>query len=339
MKKNVTLILSVLFAAMLLYLLMIRTERAVLINSFQHIDWRFSATGFFLYAIVNIMRGYRFYLMLGKKMRLRDMVGITFIHNFLVNLLPFRTGELSYPYLLRRRGFAQDGESVASLIASRLFDVLLVAYLILISFVMVLIPLAIPANGKMLFWIVAAFLLIGSFVLIFFMEGLVWAIQRLFHVIRFQRFHPTHNIMGGVHFFSFLMNKIDEARRVFIFVKSRDGFFHLLFLSLLIWVGNFWVGGLLLWGVGIKISFWQVVFVFAFPIILSEISPVQSFANLGIYEWSLVGGLLLLGVSQNTAAAVSLSVHLQELLFAGIVAFLGMIILWIDILRENKETL
>lgn len=326
MKKVVTLIFSILLALLLLYLLVARTDKIVFLNSFQNIDWRFSVAAFFLYAVVNVLRGYRFQMILDYKMRLRDMSGITFVHNFLINLLPFRTGELSYPYLLRRRGFEYGGEGVASLVASRLFDMLLAANLILISFVVVLSPLAISASGKALLWVIAVFFLVGSFVFIFFIEGLVRAIQRFFLTIRFQR----------LHFFNFLAEKIEEARRVFLLVKSRKGFFRLVFLSLLIWVCNFWVGGLLLWGVGIKISFWQIVFVFAFPIILSEISPIQSFANLGIYEWSLVGGMLLLGIPQGTAAAISLSVHIQELLFAVILALAGSIIL---LLYKKEETI
>lgn len=326
MKKNVMFIIAVFLAFALLYLLLRRVSRGDMIRNVQGIRWRWSVAAFFLYAFVNFLRGYRFYVLLGKKISLREMFGVAFTHNFLTNLFPFRAGEFSYPYFLRRIGFAQDGEAFASLVASRLFDVFLVAQLILVSFVAVLIPLAVSGNSKALFWIVAALFFLSSFLFIFFMEKLVALVQRLFLAIRFQKFH----------FFSFVMAKIEEARRVFLFVKTRNGFFFLLFLSLLIWVFNFYVDWMLLLSAGIYLSFWQIVFVFSFPLMLSELSPVQSFANFGVYEWSLAGGLLLLGVSQRTGAIASVLVHAQGFLFALVLGGAGAIMLFV--LFPNIQT-
>lgn len=79
------------------------------------------------YLAQNVFRALRFRVLLNRPdAPLRLLIPITLNHNFLVRVLPFKLGELSYLLLVRRRlGYSLES-SVSSLIGARLFELLIV---------------------------------------------------------------------------------------------------------------------------------------------------------------------------------------------------------------------
>ena len=77
--------------------------------------------GFGIWAVIYLGRALRFVL-LAPRTPYSTMLVIASVHNLLVRLLPFRTGELSYGFLVRRAGTAGLGESLLGLLLVRILD-------------------------------------------------------------------------------------------------------------------------------------------------------------------------------------------------------------------------
>ena len=95
------------------------------------IDLRFTSmtSALLWYLAVNVLRAFRFSLLLADTIAPWRLLPATLAMNFLNNVLPSRTGELSFPYLLRRHHDVALGESSTVLVLARIFDYLAVAVL------------------------------------------------------------------------------------------------------------------------------------------------------------------------------------------------------------------
>jgi glycosyltransferase 2 family protein len=94
--------------------------------------WRLILAGFGIWAVIYLGRALRFVL-LAPRTPYSTMLVIASIHNLLVRLLPFRTGELSYAFLVRRAGTAGLGESLFGLLLVRILDSTMVVVLFAVS--------------------------------------------------------------------------------------------------------------------------------------------------------------------------------------------------------------
>jgi uncharacterized membrane protein YbhN (UPF0104 family) len=90
--------------------------------------WSLWLVGFGVWVLIYLGRALRF-LLLAPRTPYLTMLAITAVHNFLLRLLPLRTGELSYALLVRRAGTAGLGESVIGLVLLRIIDSLTVVVL------------------------------------------------------------------------------------------------------------------------------------------------------------------------------------------------------------------
>lgn len=79
------------------------------------------AAGLALYVVLYLVRAWRFVL-LAPRTPFSVMLCITAVHNLMLRLMPMRTGELAYAYLVRRAGTAGMGESLLGLVLLRLLD-------------------------------------------------------------------------------------------------------------------------------------------------------------------------------------------------------------------------
>ena len=79
------------------------------------------------YLALNLFRALRFRILLDKRdSPWRILIPITLYHNFLVRVLPFKLGELSYVVLLRSRLNYSMEEGVSSLFGARLLELLII---------------------------------------------------------------------------------------------------------------------------------------------------------------------------------------------------------------------
>ncbi len=73
--------------------------------------------------VMHVLRAMRFRVLLAEPVSLRRLMSIDMLCQFYANFLPFRTGEVALPVLLRREGVTVP-RTVAMLLVARSFDVL-----------------------------------------------------------------------------------------------------------------------------------------------------------------------------------------------------------------------
>ena len=87
---------------------------------------------FLIYLLIYILRAVRF-----KKVsdlsNLKDTFSIVCIHNFLNNVLPFKSGELSYPLLIKNKFGIKASQSISDLLFLRFFDLISFCLILFIS--------------------------------------------------------------------------------------------------------------------------------------------------------------------------------------------------------------
>lgn len=112
------------FGLIVAYLLFSRVGASHFANILEHIRPEWIATSFILYGLSMLIRAYRWQQMLiAADVALPSLFCVTSLHNLLNHLLPARTGEFSYVYLLKKKHAVAWSQGVATLIMARVIDV------------------------------------------------------------------------------------------------------------------------------------------------------------------------------------------------------------------------
>lgn len=159
-----------------------QVEPQTIVRSLRDASPRWLFVGCLYYLLTNVLRAWRLGVLLripGISSPLRLLPEL-FALSFLNNVLPSRTGELSFPYFLYRRHKRSIGESTTALLLARIFDYIAVASLFLLFAFGQFSTLALDSTG--LLQIVAILLLISLIMILslaWFSQFLLWQIERL----------------------------------------------------------------------------------------------------------------------------------------------------------------
>lgn len=85
-----------------------------------------------IWAIMMISRAIRFHL-LEPRVPFRKMLVITFVHNFALRIMPLRSGELVYPYLVKRAGAPSMANGIVGVAIVRIIDLIALVFALAIS--------------------------------------------------------------------------------------------------------------------------------------------------------------------------------------------------------------
>ncbi|MCP4423979.1 MAG: flippase-like domain-containing protein, partial [Chloroflexi bacterium] len=125
-------LLSYVGTATIIWLLLRQVQLQTIWQMLTEIDIRWLLAGLGWYLLTNIFRSYRFGTLInGVKKPLRllpEMIALSFMNN----VLPARSGELSFPYLMQRRHNIPVGDSLTFLLIARIFDLLSVTTLFVV---------------------------------------------------------------------------------------------------------------------------------------------------------------------------------------------------------------
>ena len=119
--------------------------------------------GFFLYTGCYIFRTARFYYLLNREIPVPDLFPVVCLHNVINMVLPAKTGELSYVYLVNKHHGRTIGEGIATLLIARIFDIISISVLFLVSFVIVMHSLTV--NTDLIYGVI---LVLGLFIVLLF---------------------------------------------------------------------------------------------------------------------------------------------------------------------------
>ena len=89
--------------------------------------------GFGCYCVLVLAKTLRFRTLLGLDSSVHQIFPILALHTFWGNFLPFRTGDISYVYLMQRRQKVDATQGIASLMMASIIDLVLLIALMVVS--------------------------------------------------------------------------------------------------------------------------------------------------------------------------------------------------------------
>ena len=118
-------LVGLIISSALIAVLLQFVEVAEVTDLFADINWLFYGIGLLLWMCIYLLRAMRF-VTLVPATPYPTMLSITAIHNLFLRLMPFRTGELVYGYLVKRAGTASLGKGLLGLLLLRVLDATIV---------------------------------------------------------------------------------------------------------------------------------------------------------------------------------------------------------------------
>ena len=317
MKKQTLAKLTAAFITLaLVAILLSQIEVADVADTLTRIEPLYLVAGFGLYVLSYFFRALRFHILLNREVGIRDIFNIICIHNMVNNLLPARTGELSYVYLLKKRHNKTAGEGAATLITARLFDLITILMLFLISTLFVSTRFDISAEVR---WVILALMFMVVLVLII-------TISQGHTFVMLLRKMATRLGMDKIRILDYVFRKIDEATESFS--DMHRGMFVLSALvSIVLWLVLYSVNYALIIGMRIDITFWTVLFGSTFALI-TTILPVQGIGGFGTIEGGWAIGFIATGITKEVAISSGFSVHIISIFYFLILGLLPLIGKW-----------
>ena len=287
----------------LLYWLLKDTDLAQLFQLIANIKKEYLILGGVIYFLKGLMRSVRLARSnKNAKPGILSMLRLTLASSLASQLLPFKLGELSYVYLVKKEFKRSVSQGLSSLMIVRIFDLLAISLL----FVLTSLVLGIPTDLSIYFFYILGFiclLLLLLFVLLLTArnhEVVLNLLDRLTGIIKLP-----------------LVARIQHALKE-LFVElaaySMKDYGEFIIYALIEWSINYAMYHLILIGMNLSPQFFDTVVGVTFAA-LASVLPVNSFGNFGTQEAGWATGLLFLGYSQQTAIASGFATHLLSLAY------------------------
>ncbi|MDD4254483.1 MAG: lysylphosphatidylglycerol synthase transmembrane domain-containing protein [Methanofollis sp.] len=321
--KGVALIVTII----LLALLFSQIDLSDIVTTIANIDPLYLVAGFFLYTSSYFFRALRFHILLNREVGLRTLFRIVCVHNMVNGILPARTGELSYIYLLKKVDGRNVGEGVSTLTIARIFDFIAITICFLISFIIIG---EISSTLVQTAWMVGVFMIAMVLSLFFLLHSgrkFIYAIHILFNKCHLVKWRFGDCILKCGEEAVESLEKIKETgnnQYIFIFLVSCG-----------IWVSLYLLIFLLVSGMEIHIGFFLVLFASTFAII-STVLPIQGIGGFGTVEGAWSVGFILVGLPNEVAINSGFVYHIVYFIYLMLLGIGGSIALrnrlFIDIL-------
>lgn len=269
--------------------------------------WAISGFGVYLVSLFFQSLRYR-WLMRTKACPFSKLFSISVLYNLSLMVLPSKLGELAYPYLLTKFTETTITEGLASLIALRGYDLLI----ILVSFIFSLIWVQALLEFNFPLTLLLALLLVTLVLMAFFymttlLIGCANGLNKISNWVGQGLRKPIR----------WVQRKLYEIAEDFYAIRARKTYLPVTLTSLLSWLSVFWMFYFFMKGFGIEISFLKVMFGSTVALLIS-ILPISAFGNWGILEAGWTVGFLMVGLPKEKAIATGLWVHMAVFMVCAI---------------------
>ena len=298
-------ILPYLVAFALVVILLLQIDVRLIVQQIASADPLWLLAGAGCYLVTNLLRAYRFGALLrieglrGPWHILPEMLALSFLNN----TLPARSGELSFPYFMRRRYGMPIGESSAALIVARIFDYVAVGVLY-VAFALSEADMLAP-DARTAVAIVSAVLVASLIPLM----AAPWIGERAIGVLRWGlRRLPLEGgridtlIAGGGQRF------VETLQRM----RTRRSYLLTFGWSLVIWLLTFAWFGAFMHAIGVGLSYALTVVGATFGTLAKAI-PFLTVGGFGAHEAGWTLGFSLVGMETEIAIASGFSVNILTL--------------------------
>lgn len=312
---NKKIIASIAVSIALVFFLLSQVEMGEIIGAFKNIPASLVMAGFVFYALSYLFRALRFKVLLHREIPLGTLFNIVAVHTMWTNILPFRSGELSYFYLLKKKGGAASYVSgVPSLVLARVFDLFAIGALFLVSFATAgELPREMKITGFILIGLLSILLLFLLF-LISQRERFLRRLKSLALKLKLKRIKLVGKLLGTG----------EEILEGFNAVKSKRLMYLTALLSLFIWLFVYLFNLALIRAVGVEITVLHAFFISSF-FVLAGLFPIHGFAGFGTTEGIWVITIIWFGVTKEDSIVTGFQLHAMALFFVILLGVAGSI--------------
>ena len=263
--------------------------------------------GFISYCLLVLAKALRFRALLDLEVSVYQLFPILALHTFWGNILPMRTGDVSYVYLMQRRQKVEATQGIASLLVASLIDLILLIVLVITTAWLLRSELRDTFSGTFLYLMP---LLIGSGIIavVVFVSVAPETCMRLAErcaspLTRLEK-RPV----------SWVVNKGLAVLQELTAFQSNRRFLEVWAYSLMCIVIRFGFQCYLVVEMGVDVPMLQVLFALAFTNVFNLL-PVQTVLNFGTTEFPFVWLLTHFGTSVEVATVTGFSLHILILLY------------------------
>ena len=263
--------------------------------------------GFGCYCLLVLAKALRFRALLNLDSGIHEVFPILAMHTFWGNILPMRTGDVSYVYLMQRRQKVDATQGVASLLVASLIDLVLLIGLVVTTAWLLRTALRNTFSGTVLYLI--PLLMGGGLAAV---VAFVYAAPRT--CMRLAERCAAPLLALEKRSISWVADKVLAVLQELTTFRSNRRFLEVWAYSVLCLVIRFGFQCYLVTEMGVDIPMTEVLFALAFTNVFNLL-PIQTVGNFGTTEFPFVWLLNHFGTSIETATVTGFSLHILILLY------------------------
>lgn len=288
--------------------------------------------------ISNFFRAYRKDILVGSdRIGMGDMFLVSMIRNAFNMVLPARTGELSYIYVLTRRFKFPLEVGVSTLMVALIFDLAIVFSLIVISIIIVGVNTYSISSVSVI--LIAAALLAASMLILLYLANIIDLILIVYKKLLNRSRVQENRLIYRIY------KKLVDINKNLKIIRGRKIYWKVYLSSIAIRVLKFIAYYLIIHAIlapmGYSFSdlnFW-VILLATVAAEISAVLPTHALAGFGTYEGAFVLAFIMLGFTEEIAIIVGFTYHLVVLLYTVMLGIISIIIISMPFYRIKKNKL
>ena len=299
--------LPTVLAVVIAYFLLKQIDLQQIPQTLSRLSIKALLIGFVCYCLLVLAKALRFRALLNLESRVHHIFPILALHTFWGNILPMRTGDLSYVYLMQRRQKVDATQGIASLLVASLIDLVLLMGLVIATAWLLRTELHNTFSGRVLY--VLPLLVGGSLIAV---VVFVYAAPNV--CLRIAERWTSPLLQLEVRPISWVINKGLEVLQQLTAFRSNRRYLEVWLYSLLCLMIRFGFQCYLVIEMGVDIPMTEVLFALAFTNVFN-LFPVQTVGNFGTTEFPFVWLLHHFGTSVEIATVTGFSLHILILIY------------------------
>ena len=306
-----------LLAVVIVYFLLKEIDIHEIPRTLRRLPLKALLIGFGCYCLLVYTKSLRFRALLNLESRGHQIFPILALHTFWGNILPMRTGDISYLYLMQRRQKVDATQGIASLLVASLIDLVLLMVLVVATASLLRDALQDTFSGTLLY--LMPILIAGGLV-----TGVVCVYAAPEICLRIAARCTAPLAALDKRWIAWAVDKAMAVLQELAHFRSNRRLFAVWGYSILSLAIRFGFQCYLVTEMGVDIPGTEVLFALAFTNVFNLL-PVQTIGNFGTTEFPFVWLLHHFGVSVETATVTGFSLHILILLYClplGIYGFL-----------------
>ena len=335
--KIINIIIVSCLGVYLVYFLLSRISLSDLKKSFFEAYIPSLVIGLALMFSMDFFKSYRQMLLIGTgDIRYIDIFFTSQIRNAFNMLLPARTGELSYVYVLRKKFKIPVEIGISTLMVGLIFELILVFCMAVIS--IITIGMSRPSAPSISVVVISSLLLIASLLLLIFLSQFI----NLF--IKFCKF-LTRKFpgLGKNRAFSYLFDKLIETNKSIQIIQKRKIYWKVFLLTVVTraikFTSYYFLIHAYLKPLGYDFAdlpYWTVILA-TIAAELSAVLPTHAVAGLGTYEAAFVLAFVSLGYPEKPAIIAGFNYHIINLVFTILWGVMAILIISMPFYKIKKK--